>query len=126
MAKKAMVGILIFLMVAVYYHICWSAEDYETKLRDVRYKKAQIEQNYKKELAEVNQKGENDLKAIKKDFHAKRDERLNKLSDDQKTLKDSYEAKVAPLIEEEKTILQALTPSGSNFVKTMLTGVLKQ
>ena len=67
--------------------------------------------------AEINQKGNTDLEAIKADFHAKRDARISKLKEDEKALEDSYKAKIAPLNEEEKLLLQALAPAGSNFVK---------
>lgn len=116
MAKKA-IGALVFLIVAACCRISWSAEDYEAKLRDVRYKKAAIEMDYKKELAEANQKGNADLETIKAAFHAKRDERIRVLKDEQKALKDSYETRIAPLEEEEKILLEAIRPAGSNFVK---------
>ena len=117
MAKKGLFWVFVFVITMAYSNFCWSAEDYEAKLRDVRYKKAAAEMNYKKRLADGNQKGNADLEAIKADFHAKRNDRINKLKDEQQKLTDSYEAEIAPLVEEEQKLLQALAPSGSNFVK---------
>ena len=83
MAKKGLFWVFVFVITMAYSNFCWSAEDYEAKLRDVRYKKAAAEMNYKKRLADVNQKGNADLEAIKADFHAKRNDRINKLKDEQ-------------------------------------------
>jgi hypothetical protein len=117
MAGKMMVAVVAFILGCVFLSADILAEDYEARLRDVKYKKATEEMNYNKELAEINKKGNDDLEAIKADFHAKRNARLTKLKEDQAALKDAYEAKMAPLREEEKKLLEALAPAGANFVK---------
>lgn len=122
MARRFAVLAVVLLITALFCRFSLAAEDYEAKLKDVRYKKAAVQMNYEKRLAEVTKQGNADLEAIKSDFHAKREERICRLKDEQQKLKDSYENTMTPLKEEERKLLEALSPSGSNFVKTKKRG----
>jgi DNA anti-recombination protein RmuC len=121
---KRLVGVgvpflfLVCMVLSFVYAAGENADEMKAKLQNLRQQQAQIESTYKQEMEKINKERDEKVAALKADFHKARNECIRDAKSRCETARQSCEAQLRPLQEEEKKIVEALGPgSGMNFAK---------
>ena len=93
-----------------------TSSDKELKLEGLRQKEQEITRDYKNESNKINNIGDEELVAIKKDFHKKRNESIGRTETKLQELEASYKEKIRPVLDEEKQLLESMGQT-MNFAK---------
>lgn len=94
-----------------------AVEDYRVKQTELWGRKNRVVKEYNVELDRITKEGDQEIAVIKKEFHSKRDACLQKMNNAKDALNQEYDAKMKPILEEERQLAEIVGQDTSNFAK---------
>jgi len=113
------ISVVIFFICAqcLFYATGQCAEDANAKLNKLRIEMQQIKYGHEQEVRDINKECDDRVEAAKQEFHKIREKYIEEKKGRLDSLNKSYKDKIQPMEVEEKTLLQSISPTHTDFVK---------